>query len=59
MLYDVILTLKTGEIKHLSHIALISWTRSRVIFSDNADQSVFYVAGMISECKMSREVESE
>lgn len=58
MLYDVILTLKTGEIKHLSHIALISWTRSRVIFSDNTDHSVFYVAGMIAECKLVMEVKA-
>ena len=57
MLYDCIIVLKTGEIKHLSHIRLISWTSSRVIITDDHDHSVMYVSGLIKECKLTREVE--
>lgn len=55
MLYDCIIVLKTGEIKHLSHVRLISWTSSRVIITDDTDHSVMYVSGMIKECKLTRE----
>ena len=55
VLYDCIIVLKTGEIIHLSHVRLISWTSSRVIITDNDDHSVMYVSGMIKDCTLTRE----
>ena len=52
MLYDAILTLKTGEIRSLVGIQSISWTRARVIFSMQHDDSVVFLIGDIEDCHL-------
>lgn len=52
MLYDCILTLVTGEIISLPDIKLISWTRARILFTNQDDETVYYRAGEIVDCHL-------
>lgn len=52
-MYNAILVLRTGEIISIDSIKLISWTRSRIIFTDKYEKSYHYLAGDITECKLS------
>ena len=52
MLYDCILTLRSGEIISLPEIKLISWTRTRVIFTNVDNEDVFYLGGEIVDCHL-------
>lgn len=52
-MYNTILVLRTGEIISIDSIKLISWTRSRIIFTDKYEKSYHYLAGDITECKLS------
>lgn len=52
MLYDCILTLRSGEIISLPEIRSISWARARVIFTNADDETVFYLGGNIVDCHL-------
>lgn len=52
-MYNAILVLRSGEIICIDCIKLISWTRSRIIFTDKYEKSYHYLAGDITECKLS------
>ena len=52
-MYNAILILRTGEIITIDSIKLISWTRSRIIFTDKYEKNYHYLSGDIIECKLS------
>ena len=52
-MYNAILVLRTGEIISIDSIKLISWTRSRIIFTDKYEKSYHYLSGDITECRLS------
>lgn len=52
MLYDVILTLRGGEIKSLSCVESISWTRARVIFCMKGRETQIFINGDIEDCHL-------
>lgn len=52
MLYDCILTLRTGEILSIPEVRCISWTRSRVIFINADEETVHFTAGEIADCHL-------
>lgn len=52
MLYDCILTLRSGEILSLPEIRTITWTRARVIFTNQDDETIYYKGGEIADCHL-------
>ena len=52
MMYEVMLVLDDGEIRMLHSIKLISWTRTRIIFTDTDDQSYHFMSGRIIKCEI-------
>lgn len=51
-MYDVLLILDDGEIRTIKQIKLISWTRSRIIFTDIDDNNYHYLPGRIVKCEL-------
>lgn len=54
MLYDCMLVLTTGEMRYISDIKLISWTRARVIFTNQDDEAELFRTGQIEKCELIR-----
>ena len=52
MIYDCILTLRSGEIISLPEIKVISWLRSRVMFTNIDDETVYFRSGEIVDCHL-------
>lgn len=52
VIYDCFLVLTSGEIRHLPEIKCISWTRSRVMFTNSDDETEYFRAGEIVKCEM-------
>ena len=52
MLYDCILTLVSGEIISIPDVKLISWTRARILFTNQDDETVYYRGGEVVDCHL-------
>lgn len=52
LLYDCILTLRSGEIISLPEIRTITWTRARVIFTNQDEEAIYYRGGDIVDCHL-------
>ena len=52
LLYDCILTLRSGEIISIPEVRNISWTRARVIFTNADEESVHFLSGEIVDCHL-------
>lgn len=61
MLYDCFLTLSGtdfGEIRCIPDVKLISWTRSRVIITNEDDESELFSSGQIVKCTLIKKGEN-